>query len=35
MFEKGRIFATLVYIVFMALTLFCAIKVWPQLCRRI
>lgn len=27
MFEKGRIVATVVYLVFMALTLFCAIKV--------
>ncbi len=32
MFEKGRIVATLVYLVFMALTLFCAIKVRSVLC---
>lgn len=32
MFEKGRIVATLVYLVFMALTLFCAIKVRMLLC---
>lgn len=31
MFEKGRIVATLVYIVFMFLTLFSAIKVCPHL----
>ena len=32
MFEKGRIVATLVYLVFMALTLFCAIKVRSHVC---
>ena len=31
MFEKGRIIATLVYIAFMFLTLFSAIKVCPHL----
>ena len=30
MFEKGRIVATLVYLVFMVLTLLCAIKVPPS-----
>ena len=31
MFERGRLVATLVYLVSMALTLFSALYVWPLL----